>query len=76
MKRKTAYKIAIEALNENRRKFAFDHNLATYFPVAINATATKNYQRISQAMKILEAEMNHEQSNMFDWSYTIGEEAK
>ena len=65
MKRKTAYKMAIDSLTEARRKFAFDHNLATYHPAAVNEKATKKYQRITEAIEILENEMEHKQMELF-----------
>ena len=66
MKRKTAYKMAIEALIEKRRRhYAFDHNLALVFPATYNKNATKNFLRITKAIELLEFEMDHKQLDLF-----------
>ena len=66
MKRQTAYKLAIEALEEKqRRQYAFDHNLNERWAAAgisneTTQNAHKNYVRIEQAIDILEAERDIE----------------
>ncbi len=66
MKRKTAYRIAIEAMEDKqRRNYAFDHNLGLVFPAAVNESATKNYLRITEAIETLEAERDHQQLDLF-----------
>jgi hypothetical protein len=58
MKRETAYKIAIDALIEKRRKhYAFGYHLAEDYPATENKNTIKNYKRITQAIEILEAEL-------------------
>ena len=64
MNRKTAYKIAIKELIEARRKFAFDHNLGMMYPATRNELAEKKYERITQAISILEQERDHKQMEM------------
>ena len=67
MKRKTAFKIAIESLIEKRRRhYAFDHNIHLLFTKAryeneVTMSAHKNYVRIEQAIKILETERDYKQ---------------
>ena len=67
MKRNTAFKIAIEALIEKRRRhYAFDHHLHLMFvkagyPNEATLSAHKNYFRIEKAIEILEAERDHRQ---------------
>ena len=62
MKRKTAYEIAIEALEEKqRRNYAFDHHVHEKFAKAgyrnePTMSAHKNFVRIDQAIEILEGE--------------------
>lgn len=58
MKRDTAYKIAIDTMIEKRRKFAFDYHMA------VSEIAIKKYERINQAIEILEAEKDHKQLEM------------
>ncbi len=71
MRRKTAYGLAIEALIEKRRRhYAFDHNMHLMFAKAgylnkATLSAHKNYVRISKTIKILEAERDHKQLNLF-----------
>ena len=72
MKRKTAYKIAIEALIEKRRRhYAFDHHMHLMFEKAgysneATLSAHKNYIRIEKAIEILEAERDHKQLDLFE----------
>ena len=72
MKRKTAFKIAIEALEEKQRKYyAFDHHMHLMctkagYPNASGLSAHKNYVRIDQAIEILEAERDHKQLDLFE----------
>ena len=72
MKRKTAYKIAIEALEDKqRRHYAFDHHMHLMctkagYPDAAGLSAHKNYVRIDQAIEILEAERDHKQLDLFE----------
>ncbi len=67
MKRKTAYKLAVEALIEKRRRnYAFDHNMHMKFaeagyPNIATLSAHKNYVRITMAIEILEAEKDYRQ---------------
>ncbi len=66
MKRQTAYKLAIEALEEKqRRQYTFDHNLHERWEKAgisneTTQNAHKHYVRIEQAIDILEAERDIE----------------
>ena len=72
MKRKTAYKIAIEALIEKRRRhYAFDHNMHLMFikagyPNEATLSAHKNFVRIEKVIEILEAERDHKQLDLFE----------
>ena len=72
MKRKTAFKMAIEALIEKRRRhYAFDHHMHLKFveagyPNEAGLSAHKNYVRICQAIEILEAERDHKQLDLFE----------
>ena len=72
MKRETAFKIAIEALEEKQRKYyAFDHHMHLMlakagYPDEAGLSAHKNYVRISQAIEILEAERDHKQLDLFE----------
>ena len=72
MERKTAYKIAIEALIEKRRRYyAFDHHMHLLFakagyPNEGTLSAHKNYVRIDQAIGILGAERDHKQLDLFE----------
>ena len=67
MKRKIAYKIAIESLIEKRRRhYTFDHHIHLLFEKAgyqneVTLNAHKNYIRIEQAIKILETERDYKQ---------------
>ena len=71
MKRKTAYKIAILALEEKQqRHYAFDHHMHLLlekagYPDEPGLSAHKNYVRIEEAIEILEAERDHEQLFIF-----------
>ena len=65
MKRETAYKIAIGAIEQVQRKYAFDHNLAMMYDSIKNEGATTQYKRYSEAIKILEAERDHKQLDLF-----------
>jgi hypothetical protein len=62
MKRKTAYKLAIEALEEKRRRqYAFDYHLHERFSKGgvqnkPTLSAHKRYIRIGKAIEILETE--------------------
>lgn len=66
IKRETAYKMAVEALIEARRKFAFDYNINRLYPGASNVNAIKNYDRITEAIGILETEKEHKQMELFE----------
>ncbi len=75
MKRKTAFAMAIQSLEEKQRsRFAFDHNMhlllvkAGYLDEA-GLSAHKNFVRIDQAIEILEGEKDHRQ-------LTLGGETK
>jgi hypothetical protein len=58
IQRKTAYKIAIDALIDKRRKlYTFGYHLAEFYPATENKNVAKNYERITQAIEILEAEL-------------------
>ena len=62
--------MAIEALIEKRRRhYAFDHNMHLMFVKAghlnkATLSAYKNYIRIGQVIKILEAERDHKQLSL------------
>ena len=70
MKRKTAYKMAIEALEgKRRRQYAFDHHLHKRFLKGgfLNKptlSAYKRYIRIGKAIKILETERDQTQLDL------------
>ena len=72
MKRKTAYKIAIEALIDKRRRhYAFDHHMHLMlvkagYPNEATLSAHKNFIRIGRAIEILEAERDNKQLNLFE----------
>ena len=72
MKRKTAYKIAIEALEEKQRQhYSFDHHMHLKFveagyPNEAGLSAHKNYVRIDQAIELLGAERDHKQLDLFE----------
>ena len=72
MKRKTAYKLAIAALEEKRRRqYAFDHHMHLMFvkagyPNEATLNAHKNYVRITKAIEMLEAERDHKQLDLFE----------
>ena len=67
MQRKTAYKIALQALEEKQRQhYSFDHNMHLLFVKSgyqneATLNAHKNYIRIEQAIEILEAEKDYRQ---------------
>jgi len=64
--RETAYKIAIEALSEKRRRYySFDYNINQLYPGISNETQVKNYERITEAIRILDAEKEHKQLELF-----------
>jgi hypothetical protein len=72
MQRKTAYKMAIEALQKQQRKYAFDHNLALIFEATRNEGVEKNWQRYTEAISIIENEMEHKQLDLFSGDDTEG----
>ena len=66
MKRNTAFKIAIEAMEDKRRRvYSFDYHIGIYYPAAVNENATKHYLRITEAIETLEAERDHQQLDLF-----------
>ena len=76
MKRKTAYEIAIQALEEKqRRQYSFDHHIYLLFEKAeldnVNSkSAHIQYIRIDEAIEMLKAERDYKQQT-FDWTYTM-----
>jgi hypothetical protein len=70
MERRTAYTIAIESLIEKRRRhYAFDHHMHLMFtkagyPNEATLSAHKNFVRIDEAIKMLEAERDHKQFDL------------
>ena len=77
MKRETAFKMAIEALIEKRRRhYAFDHHMHLLlekagYPDEPGLSAHKNYVRIDQAIEILEAERDHKQLDLFETAVMV-----
>lgn len=68
MKRETAYKIAIDAIIDRRRRHAFGHNLVEMLGDSSISSKrdSKHYQRFAEAIKILEAERDHKQLGLLE----------
>ena len=67
MKRETAYKIALDALGDKRRKDSVNHQgyLRHGELFDFMAKGHKRYERITEAMKIIQNEMDHQQIKLF-----------
>lgn len=67
MKRKTAYKIALDALEDKRKKDSVNHQgyLRHGELFDFMASGHKRYELITEAMKIIQNEMDHQQMELF-----------
>ena len=68
MKREAAYKLAIEALEDKRKKDSVNHRgyLRHGDLFDFMAKGHKRYERITEAMKIIQDEKEHQQLGLFD----------
>ena len=67
MKRETAYKIALDALEEKRKKDYVNHQgcLKHGDLFDFHVKGHKRYERITEAMEIMQNEMVHKQMELF-----------